>query len=480
VFLRSTSAIGGSVDQRVCICVFAKPPVPGRVKTRLTPLLGSLGAAELAKAFLHDTWASVSTLPWAKPVLASAQEGPQDFLHTPTEIWPQGEGDLGARLENISRRALRNHPHVIAIGADSPGLPARYLEQAREALRRADAVIGPSEDGGFYLLGLRKCPTGLLSGIPWSAPTTCLETIAKLQAAGLTVYILDDWFDVDTAQDLEKLNALITAKQIEAPKTQHFLETHGWRWTGAEPTRCSVIIPTLNERESLPQGLQALAEHQWIHEVIVADGGSTDGTREWLAAQNFARLVDAPAAKGNQINRGAQAASGDVFLILHADCQLPLDAGERIASALQSQEVAGGCFEVRFNASRPRSLKMVAAGINFRCRLRKAGTGDQGIFVRRKVFEEVGGCPAWPLFEDVELVRRVKKAGSFTVIRSCLIISSRRHLARGVFRTVLLIYGLRVAFWLGVSPFTLKKWFDDSRLPAHPLPVVHRTVERSS
>lgn len=468
------------MDQRVCICVFAKPPVPGRVKTRLAPLLGSQRAAELAKAFLHDTWASASSLSWAKPVLASTEEGLQDFLPGPIEIWLQGEGDLGARLENISRRALRDHPHMIAIGTDSPGLPTKYLEQAREALHSADAVIGPSEDGGFYLLGLRKCPTGLLSGIPWSAPTTCLETIAKLQAAGLTVYILDNWFDVDTARDLEKLNALITGKQVEAPSTQRFLETRAWRGAGAQPTRCSVIIPTLNERESLPQTLRALAEHHWVHEVIVADGGSTDGTREWLAAQNLARLVDAPAGKGNQINRGAQAASGDVLLILHADCQLPPDAGERIASALQSQSVAAGCFEVRFNASRPRSLKMVAAGINFRCRLGKAATGDQGIFVRRRVFEQVGGCPDWPLFEDVDLVRRIKKVGNFAILRSKLLVSPRRHLARGVFRTVLLIYALRLAFWLGVSPFTLKKWFDDSRPSPSSIPNPEPTPERLS
>jgi uncharacterized protein len=468
------------VDQRTCICVFAKPPVPGRVKTRLAPLLGSGGAAELAKALLQDTWDSVSALPWAKRVLASTEGGLQDFLRGPVEIWLQGQGDLGARLENISRRALSDHPSVISIGADSPGLPVKYLDQAREALNRADAVVGPSEDGGFYLLGLRKCPTGLLSGIPWSAPTTCLETIAKLQAAGLTVYILDDWFDVDTSQDLERLSTLITTKQIEAPKTKHFLETYAWRWADVQPIRCSVIIPTLNEREFLPQTLRALAEHQWIHEVIVADGGSTDGTREWLAAQNFAHVVDAPAGKGNQINRGAQAASGDVLLILHADCQLPLDSGERIASALQSQTVAGGCFQVRFNASRPRSLKLVAAGINFRCRVAKAATGDQGIFVRRRIFELVCGCPNWPLFEDVDLVRRIKKVGKFAVLRSRLLVSPRRHLARGVFRTVVLIYGLRLAFWLGVSPFTLKKWFDDSRPPVHPLPVVQRTVERSS
>ncbi len=468
------------MTEQGCICVFAKLPVPGRVKTRLVPSLGSRGAAELAKVFLQDTWASVSALPWAKPVLASTGKDLPDCLPSQAEVWLQGDGDLGARLENISHRALCDHAYVIAIGADSPGLPAKYLEQAREALARADAVIGPCEDGGFYLLGLRECPTGLLSGIPWSAPTTCLETIAKLQAAGLTVYILDDWFDVDTAEDLERLNALITAKQIEAPETKRFLETHAWRWAGAQTIKCSVIIPTLNERESLPQTLRALAEHQWIHEVIVADGDSKDGTREWLAAQNFARALDSPACNGNQINRGAQAASGNVLLILHADCQLPPDAGERIGATLQSQDVAGGCFEVRFNASGPLSLKVVAAGINFRSRLTRTATGDQGIFVRKRVFEQVGGCPAWPLFEDVDLVSRIKTVGRFAVLRSPLLVSPRRHLARGVFRTVLLIYGLRVAFWLGVSPFTLRKWFDDSRPSASPIPNPEPTAERLS
>ena len=468
------------MDRRVCICVFAKAAVPGRVKTRLAPLLGTRFAAELAKAFLQDTWASVSDLSWAKPVLASTEKATLDFLPGPIETWLQGEGDLGARLENTSRHALCQHPYVIAIGADSPGLPAKYLEQAREALHLADAVIGPSEDGGFYLLGLRKCPAGLLYGIPWSAPTTCLETIAKLQDAGLSVHVLDNWFDVDTAQDLEKLNALITAKRIEAPKTHLFLETHAWRWAGAQPVRCSVIIPALNERESLPETLRALAQHQWIHEVIVADGGSIDGTREWLASQNFARVVDSAAGKGNQINRGAQAATGDLLLILHADCQLPPDAGECIASPLRSPEVAGGCFEVRFNASRPRSLKLVAAGINFRCRLTKAATGDQGIFIRKRAFEQIGGCPDWPLFEDVDLVRRIKKAGRFVVLRSQLLVSPRRHLARGVFRTVLLIYALRVAFWLGVSPFRLKKWFDDSRPSTSPIPKPEPATERLS
>lgn len=466
------------MDERGCICVFAKPPAPGRVKTRLVPLLGSRGAAELATAFLQDSWTAITALPWAQPVLASTEEGRPDGLRGPVEVWLQEAGDLGVRLENIVRRALCNHPYAIVIGADSPGLPAKFLEQAREALAQVDAVIGPCEDGGFYLLGLRNCPEGLLSGIPWSAAKTFEETIAKIRAAGLTTQVLGPWFDVDTAKDLEKLDSLISSNQIHAPQTKDFLESRSVPRAVVQSFRCSVIIPALNEWEQLPRTIAALQKQTWIHEVIVADGGSTDGTKEWLTAQNFARLVDAPAGKGTQLNAGARAATGDVFLFLHADCQLPVDAGERIASQLRSPDVAGGCFEVRFQYNHTRSLRLVAAGINLRTRIAQAGTGDQGIFVRRSVFEQVGGCPDWPLFEDVELVRRIKKVGRFAILRSSLLVSPRRHLARGVFRTVLLIYGLRVAFWLGVSPFTLKKWFDDSRPTAHSVPEAEPAPER--
>jgi rSAM/selenodomain-associated transferase 2 len=223
-----------------------------------------------------------------------------------------------------------------------------------------------------------------------------------------------------------------------------------------------------------------LQKQKWLHEVIVADGGSVDGTREWLNAQNFARVVDAPVGKGNQINAGVQAATGDVLLFLHADCQLPPDGLQHIASALTLPEIAGGCFEVSFTSNHAISLKLVAKGINFRTWLSHSATGDQGIFVRKQVFDQAGGCPNWPLFEDVELVRRIKTMGKFAVLRSRLRVSPRRHLHRGVFRTVLLVYMLRVAFWFGASPFTLKRWFDDFRPDTQKIPDGQPTAERPS
>lgn len=129
------------------VCVFAKPPVPGRVKTRLGAEVGEELAADLARAFLCDTWAAVRALPWVRPVLATTEPGTAAALHLDAEEWLQGPGDLGERLERVLGRAIAEaRAPAIAIGADTPGLPAMLIDGARDALARADAVLGPSED----------------------------------------------------------------------------------------------------------------------------------------------------------------------------------------------------------------------------------------------------------------------------------------------------------------------------------------------
>jgi len=227
--------------------------------------------------------------------------------------------------------------------------------------------------------------------------------------------------------------------------------------------KVSVIIPVLNERECLPGTIAALSAHAWIHEIIVVDGGSGDGTREWLATESGVCVIDSYPGKGPQLNSGAAVASGSVLLFLHADTRLPVDAGQCLETALKDDAVVGGCFCVRFLESRPWTLRWVAAGINLRSRWRRSGTGDQAIFIRRATFQELGGCCNWPLFEDVDLVDRMKQQGEFVAMHSKLLVSARRYLMFGVLRTVLLIYALRVGFWLGASPLTLKRWFDDLR-----------------
>lgn len=232
--------------------------------------------------------------------------------------------------------------------------------------------------------------------------------------------------------------------------------------------KVSVIVPVLSERDCLPGNLKALKDHNWIHEVIVVDGGSSDGTVEWLQQQSGVRLIESPAGRGIQLNAGAGAATGDVLIFLHADARLPHDAYECLRKAIDSPQVAGGCFCVRFDDRRPRSLGVVAAGINLRTVLTHRATGDQAIFARRSVFEEIGGFHEWPLFEDVDFVSRLKRVGKFAVIRSRVTVSARRHVRCGVFRTVILCYSLRLGFWAGISPFSLARWHQDQRAEAKP------------
>jgi rSAM/selenodomain-associated transferase 1 len=205
------------------ICVFAKPPRPGIVKTRLALALGDVRAAALAKAFFEDTWSAASSLPWATPVLATTEPEASEWAGAAAPIWAQGRGDLGDRLARILRRALRRTPAALAIGTDTPGIPATLLDQAHAALREADAVLGPCDDGGFYLLGLRCCPPGLLGELPWSAPETFARTLARLRERNLRTAVIAPWFDVDRPADLERLHRLVAAGELRAPRTAQAL-----------------------------------------------------------------------------------------------------------------------------------------------------------------------------------------------------------------------------------------------------------------
>jgi rSAM/selenodomain-associated transferase 1 len=206
------------------VCIFAKPPIPGLVKTRLIPELGPDRAAELAEGFLEDTVAMVRTLPWAECIIAATKTFERSYFK-PEEVWLQSEGDLGDRLEKVLRLALKRKPVVLAIGADSPGLPAAYLQSARDALKTADAdaVLGPSTDGGFYLIGLKDCPVGVLEGIQWSHSTTLAATTHKLEQFGMKTVLINPWFDIDSHEDLERLRRQLANNPSAAPRTAELL-----------------------------------------------------------------------------------------------------------------------------------------------------------------------------------------------------------------------------------------------------------------
>ena len=205
------------------VCILAKAPIPGEAKTRLIPALGASGAALLARAFFEDTVAMATSLPWARIVVSLAGDVSALPLPPGVEVLPQGGGDLGDRMERAVIRSLSIGPRVLLIGTDSPGLPARVLDSARAFLGTHEAVLGPAEDGGFFLLGLERCEPGLLAGLPWSRSDTFAHTAMRLRRSGRSVATTDPWFDVDDPADLERVSRLVAAGEIHAPATARAL-----------------------------------------------------------------------------------------------------------------------------------------------------------------------------------------------------------------------------------------------------------------
>lgn len=210
-------------------------------------------------------------------------------------------------------------------------------------------------------------------------------------------------------------------------------------------------MPVLHEAAGLPAVLQALAPFTARGaQLIVADGGSTDATVA-LAQAAGAHVVAAPRGRALQMNAGAQQARAGVLLFLHADTLLPHDADRLIAQALADGTAVWGRFDVRITGQSP-LLRLVAAMMNLRSRWSGIATGDQAIFMTRAAFDAVGGFAAQPLMEDIEMCKRLRRLSHPACLRATVLTSGRRWETRGVWRTVLLMWRLRLAYWCGASP----------------------------
>jgi rSAM/selenodomain-associated transferase 2 len=222
--------------------------------------------------------------------------------------------------------------------------------------------------------------------------------------------------------------------------------------------RLSIVIPTLNEADGIVEALTALTPLRARgHEVIVVDAGE-DGTAE-LARSRADRVLRGPRGRAAQMNRGAAAARGDVLVFLHADTRLPASAGRLIADGMAATGRAWGRFDVRLSGAQP-SLRVVEASMNWRSRLTGIATGDQAIFVTRDRFREVGGYPEIALMEDVALSKALKRLGPPVCLRARVTTSSRRWERDGVVRTVLLMWSLRLRYFLGADPSDLARRYD--------------------
>lgn len=221
--------------------------------------------------------------------------------------------------------------------------------------------------------------------------------------------------------------------------------------------RLSVIIPTLNEADTIAATLRRLqALRDAGHQVIVVDGGSIDDTATSATPLADAVISSRP-GRARQMNAGARVARGDLLWFMHADTLVPADTHELLLGALRAQTSQWGRFDVRLSGG-ARALRLVEWLMNLRSRLTGIATGDQGIFIERETFERIGGFADIPLMEDIEISRRLKRAaGRPLCLRHRLITSSRRWETQGIRRTILLMWRLRLAYALGADPETLAR-----------------------
>ena len=206
------------------VAAFAKTPLPGRVKTRLTPPLAPEESAELYRCMLLDTVARVRTL---TADLFLCYDGDEDFFRgavTGVELVPQHQGPLGERLTRAFRvLEERDFGVMVVIGTDSPDLPLEYIEEAMRLIEEgADAVFGPADDGGYYLVALNRTQAELFRDIPWSTDRALETSLQRAREAGLSTSLLPMWYDVDSIEDLSRPGLL--DPDNGAPLTRAFLE----------------------------------------------------------------------------------------------------------------------------------------------------------------------------------------------------------------------------------------------------------------
>ncbi|MBW4518550.1 MAG: TIGR04283 family arsenosugar biosynthesis glycosyltransferase [Scytolyngbya sp. HA4215-MV1] len=421
------------------LIIFARYPEPGQAKTRLIPALGAEGAAVLYRQMAEHLLVQVQTLQFAYPACVEVRfaggnrDLMQRWLGKDLMYTVQGEGDLGDRMARSFQSAFHSGVHhAVTIGTDCPGLNAESMAQAFRALDQHDLVLGPAIDGGYYLIGLRRFIPELFQGIAWSTAAVLQQTVAIAQSLNLSIAYLPPLSDVDRPEDLAV-------------------------WYSMHPsTALSLVIPVLNEAQHLPALLDSLTAIPNL-EVIVADGGSQDGTVEVARSRGVPVVVSLP-GRARQMNTGAAIATGKILLFLHADTRLPDGFASLVQIALAQPGVVAGAFELKIDGAGA-GLRWVEWGVKWRSHGLQMPYGDQALFLPAMVFRTLGGFPELPIMEDFELVRQLQRRGRIAIVPVPVLTSARRWQKLGVIKTTLLNQAIVVAYLLGMAPQRIVHWY---------------------
>jgi uncharacterized protein len=427
------------------LIIFTRYPEPGKTKTRLIPAIGAEAAACLQQQMTEHTVAQAQS--WAVQ-----REGEleirfaggntrllRSWLGSDFRYRSQAAGDLGERMAAAFRQAFQEGmQRVVIIGIDCPDVDALLLQKAFETLEEQDLVLGPAIDGGYYLIGLRRFVPQLFQGVHWSTDQVLQQTVEIAAAQNLAVGYLPTLEDVDRAEDLavwERISGTSVA-ELKNPKI-------------------SVIIPALNEAGAIAKTItRAQAANT---EIIVVDGGSCDHTVA-IARSLGVQVITSPVGRGVQMNAGAAVATGEILLFLHGDTLLPTDFAQQVWQTLKLPKYVAGAFELQIDSQLP-SLRLIERFVQWRSRYLQMPYGDQAIFLRTKVFRQMGGFAELPIMEDFELMQRLRRRGAIALVSQPVLTSARRWERLGVWRTTLINQLIVLGYYWGISCDRLARWY---------------------
>ena len=433
------------------LIIFTRYPEPGTTKTRMIPALGAGGAADLQRRMTDHLVAKVKTLIEQRSLTVEVRfEGDserlmREWLGPSFSYRRQGRGDIGRRMQRALADGFQEgYTSIVIIGSDVPDISSAIIHQAFEELQKNNLVLGPAGDGGYYLIGMQKVNEDqaypeLFEGINWGTSQVLSQTIAAAHQLGIGFALIDTLKDVDRPADLKIWNrALRSQSDLTAKK------------------HISIIIPTLNEADVIGETITRLPKSEQV-EILVVDGGSSDGTDE-VARELGARVLSTAPSKAKQMNAGAAEARGGVLLFLHADTRLPEKFEEKVLTAAARREFCAGAFTLGIDST-DWGMRFIERAANWRARIFKMPYGDQALFVSRKLFLEIGGFADFPIMEDFELVRRLKKKGKIAILPDSVKTSPRRWQNLGVLKTWLLNQIILVAYFIGIPPRRLAFWY---------------------
>ncbi|MGD8353351.1 MAG: TIGR04283 family arsenosugar biosynthesis glycosyltransferase [Pseudomonadota bacterium] len=435
------------------LIIFTRYPTPGATKTRLIPALGADGAADLQRQMTEHTLSSLQALGSEGVTFEIRYEDGDEqamvkWLGSDLIYVPQGDGDLGSKMRRAFEDAFsRGAGKVVIVGTDCPSLNADDVFEAFDLLNENTLTLGPAADGGYYLIALRSdVPRWVYDlvfpDIPWGTDQVFNATMNALAETGLDVGLLDEKADVDEPEDLIHWKREIRSQESGVGSLE------------ASDLSISVIIPTYNEGQNISQTLDQLSAPDL--EIVVADAGSTDATIE-ICERAGARVLRTAPGRAVQMNEGAGAASGNVFLFLHADTRLPDGFEDRIKGVILDGAV-GGAF--LFGTDRDTaSMNIIENMAHFRTYRTGMVYGDQAIFATREAFYRAGTYPDQPIMEDYELWKKLKMVGKRAIIPLAVTTSARKWQRYGTWRLVLIHLAVMCMYLLGAGPERLARWY---------------------